>query len=620
MNIYLRMLKLIKPYWLILVLSICSSLLFVAFNSTSIWLTASFVEVIFPKKNVGNTQSLLPKVPQPTKKNLNANIKQLTRRLIIRESPTESLKALCIVIFLSFLLKNIFMYLKNVTISFVQLRMVNDVRDMLYAHLHDLSLSYFNRKRAGEISSIVMNDVGAMRNSFTVSFDKLLVEPINILTFMVLLFIISWQLSLLAIVILPISVYIIASIGRSIRRKSLRTSRQIASIMAILDETLQGMRVVKAFTMEKFEIKRFFEATRKHFQLLYRRKRLREISSPLNETFGVLIGVILLWFGGTRVLTGTGLDAEDFIRFIIMLFAIMNPIKSLNNVNLELQEGLASAERVFSIIDEKPDIVEKPNAIEIREFRDKIVYDRVSFYYDKSREAVLHEVSFEIKKGEVVAIVGQSGAGKSTLVDLLPRFYDPTSGSISIDGYDLRDLTFHSLRSLMGIVTQQTILFNDTVYNNIAYGVSHYTPEQVEAAAEAANALEFISQFPEGFNTLIGDRGLRISGGQRQRLAIARAILKNPPILILDEATSSLDSESEQKVQAAIENLMKDRTVLVIAHRLSTIQNADKIIVLEKGRVVERGTHQELLSLPNSRYRYFYETQFGAMNGKLAEE
>lgn len=620
MNIYLRMLKLIKPYWLILVLSICSSLLFVAFNSTSIWLTASFVEVIFPKKNVENAQSPLPKVPQPTKKNLNANIKQLTRRLIMRESPAESLKTLCIVIFLSFLLKNIFMYLKNVTISFVQLRMVNDVRDMLYAHLHDLSLSYFNRKRAGEISSIVMNDVGAMRNSFTVSFDKLLVEPINILTFMVLLFIISWQLSLLAIVILPISVYIIATIGRSIRRKSLRTSRQIASIMAILDETLQGMRVVKAFTMEKFEIKRFFEATRKHFQLLYRRKRLREISSPLNETFGVLIGVILLWFGGTRVLAGTGLDAEDFIRFIIMLFAIMNPIKSLNNVNLELQEGLASAERVFSIIDEKPDIVEKPNAIEIREFRDKIVYDRVSFYYDKSREAVLHEVSFEIKKGEVVAIVGQSGAGKSTLVDLLPRFYDPTSGSISIDGYDLRDLTFHSLRSLMGIVTQQTILFNDTVYNNIAYGVSHYTPAQVEAAAEAANALEFINQFPEGFNTLIGDRGLRISGGQRQRLAIARAILKNPPILILDEATSSLDSESEQKVQAAVENLMKDRTVLVIAHRLSTIQNADKIIVLEKGRVVERGTHQELLSLPDSRYRYFYETQFGAMNGKLAEE
>lgn len=590
------------------------SLFYVAFNSASVWLTASFVQVIFPQKhNQTSQEGYKSPLTSPTPKNLNTTIKGLTQRLILRSSPYESLKALCIIIFITFLLKNVFLYIKNISISWVQLKMINDVRDQLYAHLHRLSLSYFDRKRSGEISSIVMNDVAAMRNSFTISFDKLLVEPINILTFLALLFIISWQLALLASVILPVSIYIIGKIGRSIRRRSMRTSKQIANVMAILEETLQGMRVVKAFTMENFEIKRFWEATRRHFQLLYRRKRLREISSPINETFGVLIGVILLWFGGSRVLSGTGLEAEDFVRFIIMLFAIMNPIKSLNNVSMELQEGLASAVRVFSVIDEKPEVVEKPDAIAISGFQDCIVYDHVSFRYEKTRETVLHDVSFSIKKGEVVAIVGQSGAGKSTLADLLPRFYDPTEGRILIDGYDLRDLTFQSLRSLMGIVTQQTILFNDTVYNNIAYGVTEYTPEQVRAAAAAANALEFIEKFPEGFETIIGDRGLRLSGGQRQRLAIARAILKNPPILILDEATSSLDSESEQKVQAAIDNLMKERTVLVIAHRLSTIQNADKIIVLDKGRIIEQGTHQELLKQPQSRYRYFYETQFSAL-------
>jgi len=604
MNIYLRVIKLVKPYWFLLVVSIFASLLFVAFNSASVWLTASFVEVIFPKEAHPSTETTLKSVPAAPH-NLNQRIKLLTQQLILRDSPYASLKALCIIIFLTFFLKNVFLYLKNISIAWVQLKMINDVRDRLYAHLHSLSLAYFDRKRSGEISSIVMNDVAHMRNSFTVSFDKLLVEPINILTFLILLFVISWQLALLASVILPVSIFIIGKIGKSIRRRSLRTSKQVANVMAILEETLQGMRVVKAFTMEKFEIKRFLEATRRHFQLLFRRKRLREVSSPINETFGVLVGVVLLWYGGTQVLSGTGLDAEDFIRFILMLFAIMNPIKSLNNVTMELQEGLASAERVFSIMDEKPEIVEKPNAIVLDGFRDKIVYHQVSFYYLKTREKVLRDISFEIKKGEIVAIVGQSGAGKSTLVDLLPRFYDPTEGKITIDGYDLRDITFHSLRALMGIVTQQTILFNDTVYNNIAYGVEKYSPAQVRAAAEAANALEFIEQFPDGFETMIGDRGLRLSGGQRQRLAIARGGL--------DEATSSLDSESEQKVQAAIENLMKDRTVLVIAHRLSTIQNADKIIVLDKGRIIEQGTHQQLLSQPSSRYRYFYETQFSSL-------
>jgi len=313
---------------------------------------------------------------------------------------------------------------------------------------------------------------------------------------------------------------------------------------------------------------------------------------------------------------GAGIDAEDFVRFIILLFAIMTPIKSLNNVNMELQEGLASAQRVFSLLDEKPDVVEKSQAIVLPGFHDSIVYENVSFGYETSRGRVLNNCSLRINRGEIVAIVGHSGAGKSTLVDLLLRFYDPSSGRILIDGYDIRDLTFTSLRSQMGIVTQNTILFNDTVFNNIAYGVRDFDQDKVYAAAEAANALEFIEEMPQKFETVIGDRGLRLSGGQRQRLAIARALLKNPPILILDEATSSLDTESELKVQAAIETLIKDRTVLVIAHRLSTIQNAHKIVVLEKGRIVESGRHTELLNHPDSLYRFLYETQFASLSRK----
>jgi subfamily B ATP-binding cassette protein MsbA len=610
MNIYLRILKLVRPYWAALGLSLITSLIYVIFNSSSVWLTGSFAKVLFPEGAGDGISQVVPLGSGQTKGGVNQALKDFTDRLILRDTPTGSLKALCLMIFMTFLLKNIFLYIKNVAIGFVQLRMINDVRNQIYTHLHDLSLAYFNRKRGGEIASIIMNDVSAMRHSFTVSFDKLLVEPINILTFMALLFIISWQMALMAVVILPVSGFIISKIGQSIRRKSLRTSRQIAGIMAILDETLQGMRVVKAFAMEKFEIGRFVAESKKYFKLLFRRKKLREISSPVNETFGVLIGILLLWFGGRQVLGGTGIEAEDFIRFIIMLFAIMTPIKSLNNVTMELQEGLASAQRVFSIIDEKPDVTEKPNAIVISEFKNQIVYENVSFRYETSRAEVLDQINLEIKKGEIVAIVGHSGAGKSTLVDLLPRFYDPTGGRILIDGIPNTDLTFASLRSLMGIVTQHTILFNDTIFNNIAYGIRDFDPQKVRAAAEAANALEFIEEFPDKFETMIGDKGLRISGGQRQRVAIARALLKNPPILILDEATSSLDTESEQKVQIAIERLMKDRTVLVIAHRLSTIQNAHKIIVLDHGRIVETGTHDALLNRKNSVYRTFYETQF----------
>jgi subfamily B ATP-binding cassette protein MsbA len=414
---------------------------------------------------------------------------------------------------------------------------------------------------------------------------------------------------LLAVVILPVSLFTIAKIGQSIRRKSVRTSKQIAGIMAILNETINGIRVVKAFAMEQFEKRRFFSETHKYFKMTFRRTRLRAISSPINETFGVGVGVILLWIGGNHVLAGTGIEAEDFIRFILLLFAILHPIKTLNTVNADIQEGLASAGRVFSILDEKSDIVEKPNATQINSFKSEIHFENVTHQYNTVNDEVLKDINFTVKKGDIIAIVGHSGAGKSTLVDLLPRFYDVKKGRITIDGTDIRDVTLSSLRSVMGIVTQETILFNDTIFNNIAYGMSDADPGAVKAAARAANADEFIEEFTDKYDTIIGEKGSRLSGGQAQRIAIARALLKNPPILILDEATSSLDSESEQKVQSAIDRLMKDRTVLVIAHRLATIQNANIIVVLDKGKIVEQGSHRELLN-KGGLYKYFHDIQF----------
>jgi subfamily B ATP-binding cassette protein MsbA len=414
---------------------------------------------------------------------------------------------------------------------------------------------------------------------------------------------------LIAIVIIPLAGITIISIGKSIRRKSRRTQAKIAEIMQILTETLTSIRIVKAFVNEKEEVKKFTGESQNYFKLLFKRARLDLISAPVTESFGVIIGVVLLWYGGLEVLSNQGVSAEDFIRFIVILFSILGPIKQMSNVNIKIQVGAASAERIFELLDTPPDIIEDLNPVDLKVFKDSIEFDQVHFEYNDGDSLVLDQVTFSIKKGEVVAMVGPSGSGKSTIADLIPRFYDVTTGSIRIDGHDLRKATLASIRGNMGIVTQEVILFNDTIKNNIAYAQPNVSDEAIRQAAEAANAIDFIEQSPDGFNTLIGERGVNLSGGQKQRLAIARALLKNPPILILDEATSALDTESEKKVQNAIENLMKDRTALVIAHRLSTVQNADKIIVINEGKVVEIGTHNQLYD-NDGLYRRLYDIQF----------
>jgi len=600
------MFKLVIQHWPYLLLSTLASLIYVVLNSASIWLTASLINNILM-----DFQQLVADHSQLTGENsltLNEKLKFWTDGFILRGTPQETLKVLCLTIMVVFLTKNIFLYMKNYFMTVVQFHLITEMRNRLYKHFNALSLSYFDQKKSGELTSIIINDVANLRRALGTSFHQLLVEPINLLAFIILLFIISWKLALLSIVILPIAGLTILSIGRSIRRKSKRTAAMIAGITNIITETLSSIRVVKAFAMEGYEVQRFFKETHHYFQLILRRAKLRLLASPITETLGVMIGVLLLWVGGIEVLSGEGLTPEDFLRFILLLFAMMDPLRKLSKVNVSLQAGAASAERIFSILDTEPNIVDKTDSVKINSFEKQIMFNNVSFKYEFD-DTVLKDISFEIEKGSVVALVGSSGAGKSTLADLIPRFYDVDKGGITIDGHDIRDLSLNSLRRLMGIVTQETILFNDTVRANIAYGQIDINDEQVIPAAKAANALEFINELSEGFDTVIGEKGVKLSGGQRQRLAIARAIMKNPPILILDEATSALDTESERLVHKALETLMVDRTVLVIAHRLSTVTNADKIILLDKGEIKEMGTHNELME-KKGLYSNFYNIQF----------
>ena len=605
--LYKRMAQLLFHFWPYIIISSISAIIFVLLNSTSMWLVASLINnVLTDFDKIVESQIEWSSSSTLT---MNEKLKYWTNILILRDTPTNSLKVLCITLLSVFFAKNIFLYIKNILLRVVELKFVKEIRDRLYKHIQTLSLGYFHKHKTGSITSIVINDVGQLQNAVGVVFQRLFVEPINILTFVTLLFIISWKLAIISIIILPLAGSSIITIGRSIRRKSRRTQSKIADIMQILTETLSSIRIVKAFVNEKEEVKKFTSESQNYFKLLLKRARLDLISAPVTESFGVIIGVILLWYGGIEVLSNQGVSAEDFIRFIVILFSILGPIKQMSNVNMKVQTGIASAERIFKLLDTPPEIVEVKNAVDLGDLSQSIEFDRVHFEYNDGDERVLDEVSFTINKGEVVAMVGPSGSGKSTIADLIPRFYDVSTGAIRIDGHDIRKATLSSIRGNMGIVTQEVILFNDTIKNNIAYAQPNVSDEAIRQAAEAANAMDFIEKSADGFNTLIGERGVNLSGGQKQRIAIARALLKNPSILILDEATSALDTESEKKVQSAIENLMKDRTALVIAHRLSTVQNADKIIVINEGRVLEIGTHNQLYE-NDGLYRRLYDIQF----------
>ena len=602
-----RLFKFVLAHWPFLLLSTLAAFFFVIFNSASIWITATMINNILIDFNEMLVEN--QRLASLSELTMNDRLKLFSNSLLLKDTAISTVSAVCVALIVVFSAKNISLYIKNITLSIVQYRLIRDLRNKLYSHFHYLSLSYFNKNKSGELTAVLVNDIDNMRNSLSIMFQKLFVEPINIIILMSLLFIVSTKLALIALLIIPVSGIIIFGISHSIRRRSARSQAQLAGMTSIIAETIGSMRIVKAFATKGFEINRFAKETQKYYKLMIRRDRLRFVSSPVSETFGATIAALLLWVGARDVLVIESISSEDFLRFILLLFSLFQPLKNLTNVVNELQNGLASADRVFAIIDIKSDIQDVDNAVKVKDLNSSLSFNNVSFSYGNEDKKVLSNINFKINKGEIFALVGPSGAGKSTLVDLIPRFYDTLSGSIKIDGKDIKELELKSLRSLMGIVTQETFLFDDTVKANIAYGVENISNDEIKDAAKAANAHEFIQKLPDGYNTIIGERGVSLSGGQKQRIAIARAIVKNPPILILDEATSSLDSESEKHVQSAIENLMSERTVFVIAHRLSTVHNANKILVLENGQIVQEGKHDDLINV-DGLYKQLHKMQF----------
>ena len=599
-----RILEFIKPEWFFMMISVINGIFFVIFNALSIWLTASLVNnvLIDFDKLLQNQAELLTK-EFPT---INEKTKILVNEFILRDTNIETLRVLCFSIVFIFILKNIFLYLKNLSMSFVQLRIVTQLRNRIYAHLQSLSLSFFHKRKSGDLSSVIIHDVTMLNNSIGTTFQKIIVEPINIIAFTILLFIISWKLMLIALLIIPISQLVIQYIGKSIRRKARRNTKQIGGILSIITENLSSTRIVKAFAMEDHEIDKFNNESWKYFGLLFRSAKLRLTSSPIIETIGVSMAVLLLWLGGSEVVIGSTLSSEDFLRFMFLLFSMLGPIRSLSNVHITLQNGYASAERIFDVLDEKSDVPDNGEN-EIESLNKGLIFNNVNFDYGEG-SFELKDISFEIAKGETVALVGASGSGKSTIADLIPRFFDISRGKVIVDNKDIKDYKLRSLRGMMGIVTQETILLNTSIWQNICYG-SNFNEKRLVEASEGANVVEFIDSLEDRYDTLVGERGVKLSGGQQQRIAIARAIYKNPSLLLLDEATSALDTKSERLVQNALDNLMKNRTVLVIAHRLSTIKNADRIIVLDKGAIVESGTHKELYD-KNGIYYNLYNIQF----------
>ena len=602
-----RLFRFVLAHWPFLLLSTLAAFFFVIFNSASIWITATMINNILIDFNEMLVEN--QRLVSLSELTMNDRLKLFSNSLLLRDTAISTVSAVCVALIVVFSAKNISLYIKNITLSIVQYRLIRDLRNKLYSHFHYLSLSYFNKNKSGELTAVLVNDIDNMRNSLSIMFQKLFVEPINIIFLMSLLFIVSTKLALIALLIIPVSGIIIFGISHSIRRRSARSQAQLAGMTSMIAETIGSMRIVKAFATKGFEINRFAKETQKYYKLMIRRDRLRFVSSPVSETFGATIAALLLWVGARDVLVIESISSEDFLRFILLLFSLFQPLKNLTNVVNELQNGLASADRVFAIMDIKSDIQDVDNAFKVKDLNSSLSFNDVSFTYGNKDEKVLNNINFKINKGEIFALVGPSGAGKSTLVDLIPRFYDTLSGSIKIDGKDIKDLELKSLRSLMGIVTQETFLFDDTVKANISYGVENISDDEIKDASKAANAHEFIKKLPDGYNTIIGERGVSLSGGQKQRIAIARAIVKNPPILILDEATSSLDSESEKHVQSAIENLMSERTVFVIAHRLSTVHNANKILVLENGQIVQEGKHDDLINV-DGLYKQLHKMQF----------
>lgn len=586
------------PYWGSALLNIAFNVLSVAFSLVSFVVFIPVLQILF---------KLTPVVEAPPQGlafsfemiNHTDQLKEFfywkIGQIIGQYGQMQALLYIALVIVGLFFLKNFFRYMAMFFLAPLRNGVVRDLRNAMYQRVLILPLAYYTEQRKGDLMSRVTSDVSEVEWSIMSSLEMVFREPITILSYLAAMFYISPQLTGFVLVLLPLSGLLIGQIGKSLKRTSQKSQKRMGYLLSIIEETISGLRIIKAFNAIETSQRSFEKVNSDYNRLMVRLYRKRDLASPLSEFLGVLVIVVVLWFGGRLVLSpGSSMDAAVFLTYLGIFSQILVPAKAITQAWYNISKGAASVERIRQVLDADEVIVEKPDALQVSDFTQSIEYRDVTFRYEK--EDVLRHINLTIPKGKTVALVGPSGGGKSTLSDLLPRFYDCTEGELLLDGVNVKDYKIDDLRGLMGIVSQETILFNDTVFNNIALGMDNPGQAAVEQAARIANAHEFIMQLPQGYQTLVGDRGVKLSGGQRQRLSIARAVLKNPPIMILDEATSALDTESERLVQEALENLMRNRTSVVIAHRLSTIQFADEIVVLQQGEIVERGSHASLIA------------------------
>lgn len=604
MKEYLRLFKLLKPYKWLLVLSFVLTLLYSVTNAISVYLSIPLLRTLFTSENTSF-------ISAGQINNFFDSLRYWFESYIFSGGDKYSaLTKVCVLLLIFYFAKNLFAYMQSTLTQYVEKSLITNIRKELYQKFNSLSLKYYSERKSGDIISRFIADVNLLQNTVSVTFTNLLKEPLMIIIFMAMALFISWKLTLISIIIIPISLIAIVKIGKKLRKYSIQVQEKLGDFTSVIGETIYGSKIIRAFAMEKFENRKFEIKLKSYFRALMKNAVFSNLTSPVTEYLSVIVGVFIIWYGGREIFASNMLAPEEFIGFLIIIFQLMTPIKELSSINNRMQESSAAANRVFEILDTKPDIYNSPGAVEKKSFDDSIEVKNVSFYYNEEDKIILDKVNLKIKKNERIAIVGLSGVGKSTLVDLLPRFYDVSSGEILIDGIKIKNITLSSLRGLFGIVTQEIILFNDTIRNNIAYGYEDIPMQKVIDAAINANAHDFIINTENGYDTIIGERGLKLSGGQKQRIAIARALLKNAPVMIFDEATSSLDTESESLIQEAIERLIQHNTSIVIAHRLSTIRNADRIIVLHEGKIEEVGTHDELMKNSRSIYKKLYEMQF----------